>query len=504
MCLITACNPSDTKTAPEGSIESPVITNDLSNQKVTAFAEDAQGHIWIGTSRGVNKYNVHEYHQYYCTDDSLDIPDNQINDLFRDSQGRLWVVTVNGTSLYTDKDNFQNIPLDFPNKNGIQILENKDGKIFLNMMHNLAVYNPQTHKFDVPIKIFDPNYTFNNRCFIDQSNKLWAVTPLSLRRYNSSTLALEDSIPMQGFSPTYFFMQANGILWLAGNRQITLFDTHTHKFKETPQALRSHPLLHANVNYIHPYGSNSLLLNTDQQGMFLYNYVEGYVIHQSENGFPFEVPHFKISTMFTDSQKNLWIGSVDQGYVVRYNYKERFNTNNHLSSYLNRKSVLSVAVDKERNLWMATMIDGLYVYNMDSHAVKEVDSAGLPGKSATDKPDITRVFVDDEGYIWLAALYASKVMKCSYKNGILKTEAIHDIFLPLSFAQDSRGTIWVGTHSPKLYAKKREEKEFVQTKVFSWTGTFIPRTPSTQQRKDVGHCLHDPSHANQSRQLGKR
>ena len=195
----------------------------------------------------------HEYHQYYCTDDSLDIPDNQINDLFRDSQGRLWVVTVNGTSLYTDKDNFQNIPLDFPNKNGIQILENKDGKIFLNMMHNLAVYNPQTHKFDVPIKIFDPNYTFNNRCFIDQSNKLWAVTPLSLRRYNSSTLALEDSIPMQGIFPTHFFMHTNGILWLAGNRQITLFDTHTHKFKETPQALRSHPLLlHANVNYIHP------------------------------------------------------------------------------------------------------------------------------------------------------------------------------------------------------------------------------------------------------------
>lgn len=68
-------------------------------------------------------------------------------------------------------------------------------------MHNLAVYNPQTHKFDVPIKIFDPNYTFNNRCFIDQSNKLWAVTPLSLRRYNSSTLALEDSIPMQGIFP---------------------------------------------------------------------------------------------------------------------------------------------------------------------------------------------------------------------------------------------------------------------------------------------------------------
>lgn len=50
-------------------IESPVIANDLSNQKVTAMAEDAQGNIWIGTFRGLNKYNVHEYHQYFCTDD---------------------------------------------------------------------------------------------------------------------------------------------------------------------------------------------------------------------------------------------------------------------------------------------------------------------------------------------------------------------------------------------------------------------------------------------------
>ena len=99
LCLIAACRPSSTKTAPDSGIESPVITNDLSNQKVTAFAEDAQGHIWMGTFRGLNKYNVHEYHQYYCTDDSMDLPDNQINDLFRDSKGRLWVVTVNGTSL---------------------------------------------------------------------------------------------------------------------------------------------------------------------------------------------------------------------------------------------------------------------------------------------------------------------------------------------------------------------------------------------------------------------
>ena len=51
------------------TIDSPIITNDISNQKVTSFAEDAQGHIWIGTFRGLNRFNVHEYQQHFCTGD---------------------------------------------------------------------------------------------------------------------------------------------------------------------------------------------------------------------------------------------------------------------------------------------------------------------------------------------------------------------------------------------------------------------------------------------------
>lgn len=115
----------------DAEIESPVIANDLSNQKVTAIAEDTQGHIWIGTFRGLNKNNVHDYHQYFCTDDSLGLPDNQITHLLRDSKNRFWVGTVNGVCLYTDKDNFRIIPIEADNKNVRQILEDRNGRIFL-------------------------------------------------------------------------------------------------------------------------------------------------------------------------------------------------------------------------------------------------------------------------------------------------------------------------------------------------------------------------------------
>ena len=104
--FITSCNaPVDFENPVKE--QTPVIANDISNQKITAFAEDEHGHIWIGTFRGLNKYDGNEFYQYFSTDDSLDLADNNINDLMLDSKKRLWVATVNGVSRYTEQDNFK-------------------------------------------------------------------------------------------------------------------------------------------------------------------------------------------------------------------------------------------------------------------------------------------------------------------------------------------------------------------------------------------------------------
>ena len=109
-CLAAACTVHE-HDVQRLNTETPVITGDISNQRVTAFAEDAQGHIWMGTFRGLNRYNVHEFHQYFCTDEVNSLPDNQIQTLYKDSQDRLWISTVNGMALYTEQDNFKRIPI---------------------------------------------------------------------------------------------------------------------------------------------------------------------------------------------------------------------------------------------------------------------------------------------------------------------------------------------------------------------------------------------------------
>lgn len=106
-----------------------VVANELSNSRVQCIAEDADGYLWIGTFRGLNRYDGHEYHQYFCTFDSLGLPDNQIQSLLCDQQGRLWVATVNGVCRYTRQDNFESIPMQTSNRNARKLLMDSKGRI---------------------------------------------------------------------------------------------------------------------------------------------------------------------------------------------------------------------------------------------------------------------------------------------------------------------------------------------------------------------------------------
>lgn len=477
LCTATSCRKMESVQQSEMTISNPLITNNISNQQVNAFAEDAQGHIWIGTFRGLNKYNVHEFHQYFCTDDSLDLPDNQIKDMLRDSKGRLWISTVNGVCRYTDKDNFKHISSDMTNKNGIQLLEGTDGRIFLNYTSHLSVYNPTTEEMNCVIPQLDPQGTMIVKCFIDAEAQLWVVTPRTLRCYDYYSMQLKDSVAINKNS-RYFYLHKDGKIWLTGSRTLLLFDTHTHQFTETPPLLAQHPILReSEITYIHPYGNNCLLLNTSRHGMFCYNYANNTIAHQGDEDFPFEVPEFQISCMFTDSQNNLWIGSTDQGYTVCYHYKERFNNDNYIRSYFNNKSVVSASAEKNGILWITTLSDGVYRYDLNNKKVVPIDMEKIFPESRQKAVRVNQIFVDNDNNLWMTVTN-NKVLKCQYSNNDLHIINEYDIKYPMSITQDYNGNIWIGTASPYVYKIAPEEKVFREITAFDIsTGsnfTFIP------------------------------
>ena len=493
LVLASACSRPHTRSSVSGP-ESPVVADVLSNKMVNSIVEDAQGHIWMGTFRGLNKYDVHEYHQYFCTDDSLGLPDNQIKHMMRDSRGRLWIATVNGTCVYTERDNFRRIPINCKNLNARELMECRSGAIFMSTMHQLLRFNAETGEFDTVIADFDPQHTFYNKCFIDPEDKLWAATPFCLRRYSTggaSAPALEDSIPLTGF-PIYFFMEKTGMIWMDGPGGLQMYDTRRKCFATVPAAVAEHQLLsRSHVNLIHPYGEDCLLFNTDMHGLFVYDRRHGRVLHQGDNGFPFEAPDFKISTMFTDSRNNLWIGSEDQGYAVRYHYKKRFNTNSFLESQFRNISVNSVDSDSDGNLWISTKYNGLFIYSSQNNNIRHIAPQELFGNGFRNKMGINLVYVHGSD-VWLASYIAHKVLRCSCAGGNFRVVKSFDIFMPMSMTADGTGTIWVGTANSAIYALRPGEESFTQVPVFPNSASFIPGLIRLNNRKILAAAFMNP------------
>lgn len=470
--LFSSCTRSGKDLVSEVERQSPLVTNDISNQQITAFGEDGKGHIWIGTFRGLNKFSVNEYHQYFCTDDSLDIPDNHIHDIFLDSKKRLWISTVNGVCQYTDKDNFKNIRLSGNNRNGLRLSESSKGDILLTTLTDICLYNSSEECFEPAIYDFDTSSMFIINSFVDAQDNCWVITSNDMRCYSLSDCKRTFSMKREGYCRASYLLK-NGELWMAGNQSVSIFDVRQRKYLSLPGAIASHPVLsHVPVEYIYPY-ENGVLLCTQGRGVFYYDSISKTVIHQGENGFPFEVPNFKISRMFNDSQGNLWIGSVDQGYAVHYRYKKLFNNNNYLSSYFKDKSVISLSADQHQNLWIATLMDGVFVYRFGNQQLEKIDRNELFGEGEGNTAYVNQLYVSDiDGIIWMTAT-SNEVLKCKYEEGRFRVEQRYMVNVPMSIVEDDKQNLWIGTASSFLYVLRKGDKAFSRFPVFSGY-TFIP------------------------------
>ena len=452
--------------------ESPLIADDLSNQRVSAFVEDEHGHVWMGTFRGLNRYNVHEYHQYFCTDDETSLPDNQIQCLLKDSRNRLWVSTVNGMALYTDKDNFKRIPMESMSRNSVQILEDKSGRIFINTSISLCVYDEVQEKFTEVLRLVDSGLPPVSACFFAPNNDLILAGSIALMRYDSSTMQLKDSVAVEGY-PTSFGMMPDGRLWMSSYSALAVYDTNTSSFLQIPAVFRSHPMLsEALVQHVQPYGESYYLFSTEKNGLFVYDRMDGTLRHQSESGFPFKAPDVRVTAMFTDSRDNLWIGSYDQGYHVVYSYEERFNNDGWLKLSLGHKSVVSVDCDSRDNLWISTLKDGLYLYNSEDKLFRKIDLAELFKSQSADKWDISTVFVDKDDHVWLTG--GIGVVECMYRNGKLRVNRFWPVMMPMSVSQDRSGRVWIGAMGENLHYISPEDGQLHSLKALSAPFTFIP------------------------------
>ena len=485
MMMTLSCQHQDSPDAnrDKDELHDLVVTHELSNGRVQCVAEDNDGQMWIGTFRGLNRYDGHEYHQYFCTFDSLGLPDNNVQGLLCDKKGRLWVATVNGVCRYTRQDNFERIPMQTGNRNARKLLMDTKGRVFVYNGTELMMYDEVHNIFLTKVTRQMTHQSWGD-CFIDKSGIIMMIGSANVQLYSSDDFKLiRDIHDIEDTHAYYFELLSNDLLVASGNGTMAIYDVKSHQFIPLSAEMLQRITAHGSViQAACLLDNNNILLSTSHNGLFELNLFTHTLRGEGDAGFSSPVPEAYVTKIFQDSRKNIWMGTYDKGLFVDYYYKEKFGgSDSYLNHVIEKSSVFAVAVDKNANLWVSTLRKGLFVYHTDTQKAESVDIEGLP--AGERKNAITHIFCDRDGLLWLST--SNIVMKCRYEGGRLNILGQWPVFLTMDFEQTDDGTVWVSTSSTYLVAFRPGSNLPEPKQAFNVDYTFI----SSLQKLNDGNML---------------
>lgn len=423
-----------------------IIANTLSNQRVRSFAEDSDGHMWIGTFRGLNKYAGNEYIQYFQTDDGAGLPDNEVYKLFKDRTGRLWVTTTGGVCYFTDQESFSR-----PKNSGFnlarQIVESPDGRVFFNDRMQVLEYLPQFDSIRVDI-VYDPVQQTGSKLFFAEDNSMILVTSSEARYYDSCSFELKRKVKFRKPSSCWAQMQ-DGTIWCSGTQGIFIFDPYTGHVSDVPEPLRREPSLSAlPARVILQYDMNTIVIAPNNGEMLVYHIPDNQIIRSSSPEFPLTIPSGKVYDMYKDRLGNLWLSHGNQGYSLIRNEKRGFNADNVISSRLRGQEIISTSVDSKGRLWLASG-DGHLYYCVDRNLV-ELDLGKALLSEAARMRGIYQMFIDKDDDIWISAAGLG-VRRFSFRDDALRLSGKWDYTSIISYEDDGLGHVWIGGFSPVIH-----------------------------------------------------
>ena len=492
LLVLGACqlkyNGTEVPVPAEGSI---VVASRLSNQRVNCFAEDARGLIWIGTQRGLNRFDGHEFIQFFCTDDTLGLPDNQINAIHALPDGRLWVTGVGGAAVSTDQGSFQRVPVEDANVNLNLILETLGGKLLFSNGSTLLAYN-QPQNVIRPV-LRDMNAFGAQGVCLDRKDRLWVISSngRALNCYSTEDFSLLSTtrIPFQAY---HLCPARDGTLWLSGMGSMGILDADEGTWLPLPSSIQKEKrIMDSDVDILFSVDENTMLMRTIGQGFFLYQKNLDRVIAQSDDDFPYEFPAAEVRTLFRDSRENIWTGTTDRGYSVSYHTKNLFSSNRALVKDFENKTVISLCPDKDGNLWISTLMDGLWRYNLESRELEQIPVDRFIQDQSVGYIRVGHMFCDSDGELWLIFSEKMEVVRCRWDGK--KLVPIHSflVYSPMCIAEDDQGYIWLGGYSQNLLRYDKKTRERTRVKV-SDEWTYVRDLVMREPGRLLAACYNTP------------
>ena len=411
--------------------------SNISENYVYVVEYDKNGYIWAGSSKeGLNKIdiNTNEVKQYkHDYSDEKSIPGNHIKDILRDSYGNLWVGTDNGLAKYSDETEkfttyksriYDNTSL--LNDEIFSIQEDQSGLIWVGTYAGISMFYPNTNIGHYKIDPFNKNSISENSIhgiYEDKDGLLWVGTNSKgvniINRKNNSVVHLNNKLAISddnindivGIDNKIFIATKNGL------NEINK-DLKTIKIYDTKDGICNN-----NITCLFTDSKKNIWIGTES-GINILNTNTNEIIDITNILTKHNIDDKYIKAIYEDSNGNYWIGCFIDGGLVKINphkktiqnYKNRKEDKTSISS----NNIISIVEDKKGNIYIGTTYGLNKLDNSNNTFKRYLEKDGLPNNT------VYGILIDDDNNLWMST--NAGISKLDDKTNTFETFNILDGF----------------------------------------------------------------------------
>jgi PAS domain S-box-containing protein len=233
-------------------LSNPDDKSSLSNNSIWSIFQDRSNLIWIATKYGLNKFNEETgtFKRYYFkpenpADPADEFDSNLITSMCQDKKGYLWVGTWKGLNKFNKQNgSYKRYLHDPDNPNSIcnneiwAVYEETSAKLWIGTNKGLNILNTEEETFSYyNSNPKDPKTLSHNvviYIFEDNKNNLWFGTYGGLNRYDRETDSFTSWTEADGLPNNIIYgilEDDDGILWLSTNKGLSRFNPKNETFK---------------------------------------------------------------------------------------------------------------------------------------------------------------------------------------------------------------------------------------------------------------------------------
>jgi len=355
----------------------------LPSSEVYCVLQDSNGYIWMGTDRGVCRFDGYNF-KTFTTNDGLS--DNTIFMIYQDAKKRLWFYGLTGRIDYFENNKIHHFRL---NREVESYIEN-EGICCLT---------------------------------VDEKDNLWIGTNGKGMVWKISA---KDTVKVP-MSARHTFIGVTGNQFVYGNNVTT-----PNSLIDTIDFVENNKMFSLPFRAM-PDSSNRIACVKLQDGS--YALAKGHLLLIIKNDKIIKTCKMEFGnfiSMYEDIEGHLWITYFNQGTTC---YEIGNGILKPLHHYLGNKTISWVFEDREGNLWFSSVTDGLYL--LDSKAfLSFTTNNGLKSNSITK-------LAGNDNILWAGT--NNGYLHCFINGNLVKTIKLdnHDNIIQ-SMVLDSQGNLWVG------------------------------------------------------------